>query len=102
MKHTLKELIDDPNITLEEVKDFIRHLPISVQMFNQDTEIAEVWSIKDVQSEAEALGLTLTDSDAFDVLQAVESNFDASVGITWDVIRFNLETYLNQTEGDEE
>ncbi len=44
--------------------------------------IADIWSIEDVQSQCD----WLTDEQAWEVLQSVERQADASVGINWDVI----------------
>ena len=46
-------------------------------------QIASIWSIGDVQS----VRPDLTDGQAWEVLQAAERQHDASVGITWEVLR---------------
>ena len=45
-------------------------------------QIADIWSIEDVQSQCD----WLTDEQAWEVLQSVKRHSDASVGINWDVI----------------
>ena len=46
--------------------------------------LADDWHIEDVQS----VRADLDDDQAHEVLEAVADNFDANVGITWDVLEF--------------
>ena len=46
--------------------------------------LADDWHIDDIQS----VRADLDDDQAHQVLEAVADNFDANVGITWDVLEF--------------
>jgi len=46
--------------------------------------LADDWHIEDVQS----VRADLDDDQAHEVLEAVADNFDANVGINWDVLEF--------------
>ncbi|MFZ1932672.1 MAG: hypothetical protein WCB27_25385 [Thermoguttaceae bacterium] len=50
-------------------------------------QIAAGWSIDDVRE----IRPDLTDEQAWDVLQAVERNHDATIGINWDVLDYHAE-----------
>jgi len=57
------------------------------------TFISIDWHIEDVQDIAkEKFNKNLSDEDAFEVLEFVEDNHDACVGINWDVIYCAIET----------
>ncbi|PSB06701.1 hypothetical protein C7B62_22100 [Pleurocapsa sp. CCALA 161] len=57
------------------------------------TSISIDWHIEDVQDIAqEKFNKNLSDEDAFEVLEFVEDNHDACVGINWDVIYCAIET----------
>ena len=64
-------------------------------------EVAIGWVIEDVQS----VRPDLTDDQARQVLQAVERNHDATIGINWDVLDYHAETLFGtgpQTDDTEE
>jgi hypothetical protein len=50
-------------------------------------QIAAGWSIEDVQE----IRPDLTDEQAWEVLQAVERNHDATIGINWDVLDYHAD-----------
>ena len=57
------------------------------------TSISIDWHIEDVQDIAkEKFNKNISDEDAFEVLEFVEDNHDACVGINWDVIYCAIET----------
>lgn len=49
--------------------------------------IALLWGVDDVK----ALRDDLTEEQAWDVLNAIENNFDASVGVNWDTLHAELD-----------
>jgi hypothetical protein len=51
------------------------------------------WYIEDVAAAATDIGITITDEEAQDVLHAVANNFDANIGINWEVFYYHLENY---------
>ena len=55
--------------------------------------ICDWWHIDDVQS----LNQDLTDDECREVLKKIEHNFDATVGINWEVISYYIEYYTDKT-----
>jgi hypothetical protein len=51
------------------------------------------WHIEDVMEVAENMGIEITEADAEWVLNDVADNFDANIGINWDVIEMALQNY---------
>ena len=57
-------------------------------------EISSKWHVDDVKS----LDETLTDDEAREVLQRAEENFDASLGINWDVLQFHIDEIIKKRD----
>jgi len=55
--------------------------------------IMDIWSIEDVEFQAERLDISITNDETKEILYKM-SNIDAEVGINWKVIEF----YLYQLE----
>lgn len=51
------------------------------------------WSKQDVKQIMDELGINVKDVNGFisDVVENLENNFDASIGINWDVIKYHVE-----------
>ena len=58
-----------------------------ISMLSSSDWLASFWSIEDVKEVAP----DLSDDECRDVLERVESNHDAGIGINWDVLRFHAE-----------
>jgi len=58
-------------------------------------EIAIVWNTDDVHQQAEDMGIRISERDAENILDRVEANHDASIGVSWDVIDCNIDMYMN-------
>lgn len=58
-----------------------------ISMLSSSDWLASFWSIEDVKEVAP----DLSDDECRDVLERVESNHDAEIGINWDVLRFHAE-----------
>lgn len=52
--------------------------------------IALTWSVDDVQTVLEELGITKTDASCREILQRVLRRADADVGVSWDTIRTTI------------
>ena len=74
------------------VRDLIAHLQRNYQA--HDTIATAIWQVADVQCQAEARGLAISDERATDILERIDSNHDGCLGITWDTIDF----WLDQVE----
>lgn len=57
------------------------------ELLNKKRQIAHVWSIEDVQT----LRPELSDDQAWEILQSVDSRKDATVGINWDVLQHHAD-----------
>jgi hypothetical protein len=57
--------------------------------------IAIKWCTQDILWQADNLDVELTEDQADDILESLEHNHDATIGINWDVISFYIENYLN-------
>ena len=64
--------IDEPNVKVHRILMSRR-------------QIASIWSVDDVLE----IRPDLTEDEAWDVLQAVEDDHDANVGICWDVLEYH-------------
>ena len=64
-----------------------------MQLTNE--EIAIVWSVDDVKMECD----WLTDDQALEVLFALKSHHDATIGINWDVIRDTADFMFTEFKG---
>lgn len=96
---TLGQILTDPNVTLEEVKEFIKLLPSNIRDYRINEERAVVWAVEDVQMEAEEMGITISVEDAEEVLDAITFDHDATIGVNWDVIRFHLDRFVEEKVG---
>ncbi len=64
-----------------------------VETINGRTVLRDDWHIEDVMDAAEQMGIEITEADAEWVLVELAANFDASIGINWDVIEMALQNY---------
>ena len=60
----------------------------------EGTAIAKVWTIGDVKR----LAPDFTDEEAMNVLNRVDENYNEDVGINWDVIQNEIDTYTSLYE----
>jgi hypothetical protein len=56
------------------------------------------WYIEDVAAAAADMDITITEEQAQDVLYAVANNFDANIGINWEVFYYHLENYRKEDD----
>jgi len=64
------------------------------QQIQEGKAFANIWTIGDVKS----LAPDLTDDEAMAILELVEDNFDANIGINWDVIQHAIDMFIWQNE----
>lgn len=53
------------------------------------------WNSEDVMQKAKEMGITLTEDQVVDVMQSIRDNFDASIGVNWDVIEYHIAFVVN-------
>lgn len=95
-------------ITEEQVLEYLASLGSSYQIEKVVKKAFEpfgidftTWSYEDIQSWAEQCGREVPDKDkAFEILQGIVENHDATIGINWDVIDSALDS-VPYDEGDE-
>jgi hypothetical protein len=59
-----------------------------------EKRLSIVWSTLDVQSQAESMGLSIDDDQAYEILKQVIDRHDASTGVSWDTIEY----YITESE----
>ena len=64
-----------------------------VRTYGGEPLLVDNWYIADVHQAAEDMGITVTDSEAEDILIAIAESFDANIGINWEVFYHHLEDY---------
>ena len=74
---------------------------IGINVLNEPTEpdgwsITSKWSVEDIQYIAASQSLKISDADAMAVLKLVKRDFDANIGVNWEVLEYHLESYLNE------
>lgn len=57
-------------------------------------KITITWGDDDVRHQASQMGVTLTDEQIINVLNLVDNNHDAALGVTWDTIESAIESEL--------
>ena len=61
--------------------------------------IAHVWNITDVIAQARTNDINLSDQQAIEILARVDHAADASTGINWDTIDYEIDKYLKDMSG---
>ena len=58
------------------------------------------WYIEDVRSMLDE-GEELTDMECIQILESMADNFDANIGINWDVIRYEIDLTFKEKKENE-
>ncbi len=76
----------------------IRDLIVKLQAYvDLDEKIcALLWHREDIECEAETKDETLTDIEVGEVLERMEHNHDATIGVNWDVISYHIDEVLEK------
>lgn len=54
------------------------------------------WNKEDIEVSAQSrFNITLTEEQVNEVVESIESSFDANVGVNWDVIADNIDYVIN-------
>ena len=95
------------NLTIEQVKEFVSTLEESEQraianeILSQLGIIAHGWGIVDVIYQGRECGYDLTKEQAREILEDIDKNHDASIGINWEVIDIYVEQFVDDSEPGE-
>ena len=68
------------------------------QEFNlvrENNEINIIWSIHDVRQVAQKRQLSLDDQTCRLILESIENNYNAKIGVNYDTINFAIDSYLD-------
>lgn len=71
-----------------------------IEMVNGKPVLRDDWNIEDIMSVADCMDVQITEDDAALVLEIVADNFDANVGINWQVIEYAIERIVD-IEGEQ-
>ena len=67
--------------------------------YKPDTVLcAPIWLVEDVQCQAEAEGVTLTENECALILERMEDNQDACLGVNWDTISAWIDYHEREKE----
>jgi hypothetical protein len=72
------------------VRDLIKKLVTEYDL--DDAICATLWTSEDVDAQAEIDGVSLSLSEQAEIVERLESNFDANIGINWEVIAFEIDS----------
>jgi len=73
------------------IAELITHL----QGYNPESVIAyDLWQVDDVIGYAEQTGLTITKGQAEQVLDRMDDEKDANIGMSWDVLDYHLQRVM--------
>lgn len=71
------------------IEDLITELQ---KRYQPETEVVAVfWHKEDIVWRAEDRAIVVSDEEAGQIIEALEANHDASIGINWEVIDFHLD-----------
>lgn len=59
--------------------------------FDETRQIAIIWDIDDVKSQAKERHMNITDQQALEILHSMKHNHDCTLGITWETINAQLD-----------
>lgn len=73
------------------VRDLIAHLQ---RNYRPDDHIATtIWQVDDVRCQARERGFAISEERAAEILERIDSNHDACLGITWETIHYWLDHF---------
>ena len=82
IERAIKALLENGYVSGETIRDILE------EEFN-DT-IFPTWDITDVKKKAEELEIEMTEDEMLDILNYLNENWDASIGICWDTIEMAI------------
>jgi len=74
----------------------IRDNIVKVAAELQEKETVGEFTIEDIYSQAEERGIKLTEEQGLDIMNYLQHNFDANIGINWDVISLAIKEIANR------
>jgi hypothetical protein len=58
--------------------------------------ISITWTAEDVEYQAKNMDIVLSDEEVSEVLSLMESEYDATVGINWDIIGWHIDYVVSE------
>ena len=82
IERAIKALLENGYVSGETIRDILE------EEFN-DT-IFPTWDITDVKKKAEELKIEMTEDEMLDILNYLDEEFDASLGINWSTVEWAI------------
>jgi hypothetical protein len=64
-----------------------------IEKIKDKVVLRDDWHTEDIIGQAEAMGIELSEEDAEWILIDLADNFDANIGINWEVIEMAIQNY---------
>ena len=96
------QLVVDGYLESDLNYDKISVLIQAIETEKQKPEVICGWILEDMYSAAEMEGTKITDEQAEKLFELVSDNFDASVGMSWDVIQTLLRDNILEEKDEDE
>ena len=61
---------------------------------DSDDQISITWSVDDILQQALTRNIQLSRENCQEILESIEDNYNADLGINWDIIDFAIDNYL--------
>lgn len=92
-----KQELESENFRLQSVIDCLQQKIDKLEEFRETTCCVE-WNILDVKNRAIEMHYQLVDADCIKILKKMELMHDSNIGISWDVIDYAIEYFVQNLE----
>lgn len=65
-------------------------------------QIAIVWDVDDIRTVADEMEAELTYEECMTILRRIDHDFDASIGVNWDVLDTEVRWFVDERETDDD
>jgi hypothetical protein len=92
---------NDPSVEFEKLKQFVDDIRDKFNILNEYNEAGYFglnWSLPDIISKAEEMGVECSEDDAREIAYTIEQNGDCEYGITWDTIAYYVGQHFDIDE----
>jgi hypothetical protein len=91
-KQEINEVVD----FLSQPENFMLGREVADEIFATQGFVAFLWGVDDIRCVKG--GQNLTNEECFEILDIMERNHDANIGVNWDVIRYYVSDYVTEEE----
>ena len=78
--------------------DDLQVFPVSLSTSSVNSLIDIIWTVEDIREVATNKGLSLTNDECVLILESLEDNYDASIGINWDLLNLAIDSYFHKNK----